>query len=216
MLAKIKCAIEEMIEAFRENPFEFLYESDVRACLSCILHKKFSSEDDQISMKTTESGPKFLFGKFVSFSPVKTEYPSKKSKLSLFKKNFDIVVIDRWKIDDNTHLIKLAEKKNEFFWNRKIKAAIEIKLCQLGDTFLDKFNEMGKDTCKFREYRDTILKNESLIGLALLFVQPRKEDIKKMLSGYHWKLRKSLDFLKEGITSLVITESELLEVLDKP
>jgi hypothetical protein len=214
-LNKIKSALDEFIRTFQRNPFEFLYESDVKACLSCILHKKFSSGNDQISMETTKSGLKFFCGKSVTFSPVKTEYPSKERVLSIFTKSFDIAVIDKRKIDDNTHLRNIEERRNELFWNRKVKVAIEIKYCQLGDGFREKLRGIESDAAKIERYSTEVRNDNKLIGLALLFVQPRKEDIEQKLDGYRWKKLSPPNVLKENVTRLIITESELLEISPK-
>ncbi len=149
--------LEKFFESFQNNPFNYLYESDLQAYLYSLLDKGIDK-----TVKLKGEGKGLLDGHEFETSIVKTEYPS--------KMRFDIALIDDHEAPDFKSVVR-SKYHNEIFWVLPVKTAIEIKYRQLGERLLDKINEAYADIDKIIKYMDETEKKEDIKGFSLYFVQ---------------------------------------------
>lgn len=159
-LETLKSSIIDVIEDFRGNPFDFLYEADIQAALFAKTRERFFTE--RVEMKGGYRAPEFYpEGGVVKTTPVKCEYPS--------GQRFDIAVIDHGRAE-HYERARWQENswKNDRFWGQPLRAAVEIKYMQLGDRPNHRREGFQADIKKLRDYRNA---DSQFTGIALLFVQ---------------------------------------------
>lgn len=159
-LETLKSSIVDVIDDFRGNPFDFLYEADIQAALFAKARERFYPE--RVDMKGGYRKPEFYpEGCVVKTTPVKCEYPS--------GQRFDIAVIDPCRVEHYDEA-RLQENnwKNDRFWGQPLRAAVEIKYMQLGDRPNHRMAGLLADVKKLRQYGDL---NPKFAGIAMLFVQ---------------------------------------------
>lgn len=159
-LETLKSSIVDVIDDFRSNPFDFLYEADIQAALFAEARKRFYPE--KVEMKGGYLPPEFYpEGYVVKTTPVKCEYPS--------GQRFDIAVIDHLRAE-HYERARWQEKnwKSDRFWGQPLRAAVEIKYMQLGDRPNHRRAGLLADLSKLRGYRNA---DPQFSGIAMLFVQ---------------------------------------------
>lgn len=156
----VKDCILKFCKEFKNNPFNFLYESSIQGRLYSLMYEELAALNESASFIT--SGKKLTIGGTQNVSLVQTEYPS--------EVRFDIAFIDKNRMIRNDEYSK--KYKNELFWIQPVNIAIEIKYAQLGDKIDDKVLQLKNDISKIENYRTQ--KNYTslnFLGIALLFIQ---------------------------------------------
>lgn len=210
-LKKVYEGINEFIGRYQSNPFDFLYEADIRSILFSTIFQKFGA--DTVSLKGGYSGKYYHQVDSIQTIPVKCEYPTTKSHVSKTS-TFDIAVID------SGHLIHYdAEKakkenwKSDPFWKQYLRIAMEIKYCQLGHNPHYKANEIDKDVEKLHRYRSGSC-DRQFLGIALAFIQCESIDTKPFLNGR--LLDDEYAQPSEGVYKYVINPSHWWKISAEP
>jgi hypothetical protein len=153
--------IRELIHRFQRHPFDFLYEADLQAILFALLVNQF--EDERITMNGGYPGNAGAYNGFIRTVPVKCEYPG--------SQRFDISIIDPGAIRhfDSKTALDLGWK-NDPFWEQGVRAAVEIKYCQLGDKERRRCAEVECDVEKLRDYL-SVRGDRPFLGITLVFIQ---------------------------------------------
>jgi hypothetical protein len=189
--------IEQLIAQYQDNPFDFLYESDIQGYLFSVLFRDYKKEPpiEMLGMHW----PANCYGKspLIATVPVKCEYPT--------DTRFDIALIDPRKIKEYTK--EQAEKngwKSDLFWNQPVRVAIEIKYAQLGFTKELARSKVKKDIAKLRNYLDERTSGDFL-GLSLLFIQSFQMDLNLDDTSDYMELYDQLP-AETGIYAYVVTQ----------
>lgn len=190
-LETLKSSIVDVVDDFRRNPFDFLYEADIQAALFAKAREKFDQE--RVEMKGGYRPPEFYpEGCAVRTTPVKCEYPS--------GQRFDIAVIDQRRVEHyEKEKWERNKWKNDRFWGQPLCAAVEIKYMQLGDRLNHRAAGLMADIKKLRAYKD---KDPQFSGIALLFVQSDLQ-FSEMLCGDMTKIE-SISSVRNGIYAAII------------
>jgi hypothetical protein len=201
-LKKVHEAIKEFVDKYQNNPFNFLYEADIRSILFSIIFQKFGTET--VKLRGGYSGNNYSRVDSIPTIPVKCEYPTPGSHESKIG-TFDIAVIDpHHLIHYNSEQPKLKGWKSDPFWTQNLRIAIEIKYCQLGHVPRHKVTESAKDIEKLREYHRHS-SDRKFLGIALIFIQSESIDIRPFRLGEALNDRYAEP--SEGVYKYVITPS---------
>lgn len=154
-------ALRNAIHEYQQSPFNFLYERDLQALVFAILYQGFSAS--RIRINGGYHPGHYGGNDYIETVPVKSEYPNDWA--------FDIAIIDGESVE-NFDPVKARERGwlNDPFWNQPVRAAIEIKYCQLGESVRRKVASVGVGVAKLLEYRDKF-PGRPFLGIALAFVQ---------------------------------------------
>jgi hypothetical protein len=145
---RLRRAIDGTVSRFLENPFDYLYESDLRSTLHRLASEEF--HDDRIPL--TVHDPKRWHAGTSTIHRVMSEYPS--------GLRFDLALLSE----------TLDGTKN--VWNQPVRGAIELKLWQPDGTG----NDFRGDIVKIESYRARCAATgQPFSGLVLLFVHPGAE-----------------------------------------
>lgn len=159
-LTLIKNDLLKVIVQFKQNPFLYFYEEDLRVDLVTSMK---NSLDESIFFNIPSNFNSICDSSFIiqkkhiKSSPIKTEYPV----ILKNKRRFDIVYLENNGYD---------------FYNLKPKLAIELKL---GSDLIgsDKCLQFKKDFKKLVKYRNLmIMQNETFTGIATYFYQTEIKD----------------------------------------
>lgn len=159
--------IAKLVERFRRNPFDYLYERDLQAALFALVAEGFGAET--IAMKggrwdITEYGGTDT----VCTVPVKCEYPT--------SRGFDLAIIDPETLRPYDKAQWRAEGlNNDPFWDQPVLAAVELKYCQLGDRRDLRRASCNADIGKLKRYLEH-RGERPFLGISLLFVQSASID----------------------------------------
>ncbi len=153
--------INTFLQEFADNPFNYLYESDIRAVLYTRLYDAFAENKFRVPLHPKKYEKIIPSNQYTN--PVKTEY------LKPLGLPFDIGIVDR--SYDNEKLSKQYNNlRNENFWILPLSMAIEIKYAQLGDSFSSSFKGLKGDLSKIENYIKRLCPT-NFYGLGLLFFQ---------------------------------------------
>jgi len=185
IISNIISSVNYIIELFQENPFNFLYESEIQA----VLYSKLNADaNKKIELPVEmEESLKEIGKDSITTNIVRAEYPS--------GKRFDIAIIHP---DSKRHRGK--GDLNEAFWNENILGAIELKYCQLHQGHFVQLMGFKDNLKKLEEFKNPESRFELKIGLALLFVQERQ------ISEYYVE--------KAGLELVEITQIEQISVIE--
>jgi hypothetical protein len=188
--------IATAISRFQGNPFDFLYERDLQALVFSLLLSEFA--DERIPMAGGFHGTHAYGGSdTVQTVPVKCEYPNPGV--------FDIAIIDR-------HAVRLFDRElwqrqgmtNDAFWNQPVRAAAELKYCQLGDRETGRLAEVRKDEEKLHRYLEERRgKGRPFLGISMLFIQSAGPIPPAFL-----KAHKLQEDLSEGIARYLVSPQD--------
>ncbi len=194
----LKNSIAELVEDFRSNPFDYLYEADLQAALFSIARAKFKSKEMAIWMEGGYHASGLFPDKYaVGTTPVKCEYPS--------GKRFDIAIIDPKRVEPFESTRARTEGwKNERFWAQPLCAAVEIKYLQLGDRLNHRAAGLKSDLAKLKGYQ---FADPGFCGIAMLFVQASAQYSEKPCDGME-KI-KDISAVSEGFYVAVIGPTEM-------
>jgi hypothetical protein len=160
----ITLCLNAFIKVFQNNPFEFLFESDIQARLYSILRERVRHE---VALPVVYHKER-MGSNTITTSIIKTEYPSK-TKVG---GKFDIAVIH----PDSRK--KLGEEEigdgalNDAFWNQNLLGTIEIKYGQVGLELKRELGRLWRDVRKLQGYNSNPQAEFRIqFKLALLFIQ---------------------------------------------
>jgi hypothetical protein len=156
---KVIEGLNYFIKIFRENPFDFLSESDIQAAIYSILHEQIK-EPFYMKVETLKNR-KLIDKDQVLTNLVKTQYPAKKRQEPT-EGLFDVAIIHP---DSKIP----PSQTNEGWWNQKLLGAIEIKYFQ-GTNKKENVSGLKEDLLKLKNYENDH-KDKFKFGLALLFIQ---------------------------------------------
>lgn len=151
-------AIETTVREFLENPWDFLYESDIRARLFSRLFDLVREDTDGVSVSIGEQ-------RQITTSVVKTEYPS--------RHRFDVAIIDT----DSDVYEEWATKMYPYEhpdpallpWQLPVCVAVEIKDHVTGFSVPGQFQSMMDDIGKIQGFAGQ--SGGAMAGLSILFLQ---------------------------------------------
>jgi hypothetical protein len=167
----VYAAIEEIAREFCENPFMYLYESDLQSRLTSILY--LSTRSMLISLDARSRKPA-CFGDrtTIQTSILKTEYPSIGVVSSLVPTpvrrlgRFDIALID-----EENPVRYTQGMTNDVFWTQPVRVGIEIKYWQGGEPKRSRLAGLQGDLDKLATYGSRPDLSPRFLGIALLFIQ---------------------------------------------
>ena len=172
-LDKFHSGIREFVKRYQQNPFDFLYEADIRALLAAELWHRFS--EVPLSLRGGYWYPAIggTIGA-ISTVPIKCEYPGER---------FDIALIDRTSPRHfDAAQARLEGWRSDTFWNQPVRAAIEIKCCQVTDDARRRRQDLDTDVRKLANYLDK-RGDKPFLGLAMIFVQSDSFDTTSFVSS---------------------------------
>jgi|GEM_PF-6376398 len=166
--------ISESLAEFQGAPFDFLCERDLQAVVFWSCRRAFTGK--RIRMQGGYHNAAAYGGlSWIETVPVKCEYPN--SRL------FDVALIDATCLEAyDPEIWRQRNWKNDRFWDQRVRAAIEIKYIQLGDSMRTKAQGFDADVSKLMAYAHTSL-DVPFLGIALLFVQSDALDCSKFCVG---------------------------------
>ena len=168
ILDVVKATLMSFVKIFQNNPFDFLYETDIQASIYSKLFYEFSL----LRQSKPMTGEKWIEehyrdGSFVTTNIVKTEYPS--------GIRFDIAVLD-----PGLQYVKCTpQMSNDMFWSQPVLIAIELKYCMLGDNANSKKNSCLSDLEKLKRYQADHPQPDRFCGLAVLFIMSYNENCRR-------------------------------------
>lgn len=200
----LQTTITDFISEYQRNVFNFLFERDLQSLLFSTAYRHFANES--IRMRGGYHGKSAYGGNdYIDTIPIKCEYPTSQV--------FDIGLIDSEAIQDYNEIqCKQQNWKNDKFWDQAVRAAIELKYYQLGDSYSRKVWEVEKDVAKLTEYlkeRDGL--QHPFLGIALICTQTKQLDPSKFCVGK--PLESSELFPTTGIYRYIVTPSSVMKFI---
>ena len=192
--SNVKIALSETIGEFRENPFDFFYEEDIRATLFYKLKQKIEDEgtydiDDQfVDLKK-------IYPEGIKSNLVKSEYPY----AGFARKRFDVAV--------------LHASHNDFY-KCPVQIGIEIKMGSK-ETKMEPVSGYFENIVSLREYSDHLLKQKkSFTGIAIYFYQTKLEQPEKYFSSKNIELvdMNNLEFQADEIYALIVSKDKVFKI----
>jgi hypothetical protein len=159
---KVIEGLNYFIKIFRENPFDFLSESDIQAAIYSILHEQIK-EPFYMKVETLKNR-KLIDKDQILTNLVKTQYPAISKKLET-RRVFDIAIIH-----PDSKISKTELNTNEAWWNQELLGAIEIKYFQ-GTNENGAVRGLREDLVKLKNHHKKESEDKFEFGLALLFIQ---------------------------------------------
>lgn len=206
--------VVNFIAEFQQNPFKFLYERDIQSVLYARLYDTFYSNTIQL-VGGYHTKEEYGGSTKIKTVPVHCEQNDR-------GRPFDIVLIDDGQLIPYSESTRAAESwANDKFWRQPLRAAIEIKYHQLGDTPSRRINGFNTDYTKLQAYGDD---NRNFLGIALLFVQSLNQDsFRSTFSSRLVSRAKTISpariiakARKPGTYQLVVTARQIYEILGVP
>jgi len=139
------CAINSVIKNFQENPYNFLYESDIQCALFCALRNEITGHIKVPNTKTVEHRLNLVYSEYLN--------------------KIDIVCLDPEAI---VGLDPSLFRKDTFIYNLPVFLGIELKYIWMHSN--NGFNVLQNDYEKLTKIKETI-KNWMVLG----FIQREKE-----------------------------------------
>lgn len=185
-------SIDRAVERFQRNPFDFLFEADLQGLLFGFLLDDCKDETIEIAGGYHPADPYTEPGSRIRTVSVKCEYPN--------SHKFDIAILDSQAVEHfDRARCQEHNWKNDFFWRQPVRAAVEVKYYQLGDSRSDRVAEVAQDVEKLRRYHEDH-KDRAFLGISLLFVQSGK-----LISAPFRDGSPIADDPSEGIAKYVVT-----------
>lgn len=193
--------IEQFVSIFKNNSFNFLYESDIQYGLARQLSDATRNIDVRLPKKPPSGNKQGHYGPFEEYEFVMTNMVHLE-----YGPFFDIALLD-----PNGIQTLNEQATNDGFWSHPIRIAIEVKFqtvdsCKIADN--KKITDFFKDIEKLRNYREKLEPTQEFLGIAILFLQAYNWDIrssKKLIgSTIHDEL---LPLPEKGIVSYLISPS---------
>lgn len=194
-------ALSKLVKDFQDYPFDYLYEADLQARLYGHLFEELSCA--RIPMKARAHLGQYGTDNAPTTLPLKCEYPSP-SKRTGIQARFDIALLDSTQVQQFDATKSEGQLNNDWFWSYPVRAAVELKYLQLGDTLYNKRNGAMKDVVKLQEYRGK-QKPGPFLGIAVLFVQPANVKMKDVFGG---RAILETEVPSEGIFGYIVTQTK--------
>lgn len=181
IIARVRGAVDQTVAEFIANPFDFLYESDLRSVLYYFARQAL--EDSRVPLRVRD--PRAGTTSDLTITRVRSEYPSELTP----RQRFDIAILPD----------VLGPSKNR--WCQPVRAAVELKLWQVDGTG----GWMERDRSKLTGYLETCrAAQRPFCGIGLVFVHPGAEwRIAEFAS-----LRTGADFPENGCAIHIVTRTE--------
>lgn len=189
--------ISSAILRFQKNPFDFLYERDLQGLLFSSLLDAFSGHVIEMNGGYHSVG---AYGDVCTIQtvPIKCEYPG--------NEKFDVALLDHEALRVFDHRIAREEGwKNDVFWNQPVRAAVEIKYCQLNDNLRHRRDGVNSDIEKLRKYSQS--RERPFLGISILFIQPANINLSTFIDGNEMN-----DDPIEGITKYIVSQKEYRKI----
>ena len=192
--SNVKIALSETIGEFRENPFDFFYEEDIRATLFYKLKQKIEDEgtndiDDQfVDLKK-------IYPEGIKSNLVKSEYPY----AGIARKRFDVAV--------------LHPSDNDFY-KCSVQIGIEIKMGSK-ETKMEPVSGYFENIVSLREYSNHLLKQKkSFTGIAIYFYQTKLDHPEKYFPSATIELvdMNNLEFQANEIYALIVSQDKVFKI----
>ena len=172
--SRISLCLNSVVELFKANPFEFLYERELQA----ILYSSLKSAITESIHAPVEIHRDRLEKEWIPINLIRAEYPCVTKTIS----QFDIAVIH---LDSTRKASRYEGQLNDAFWNQNLFGAIELKYLQIGyeNNLRRELNGFWKDIEKLRRYPNP----EGLsvqFRLALLFIQSFNDSMLPIIYKY--------------------------------
>jgi hypothetical protein len=195
-------SIEALIGAFQRNPFNFLYEADLRGTLLHLLTLAFGDTSDIEMRGGYHDSAAYGGNMIIRTTPAKSEYPTGEGL-----ERFDVAIIDRGAVRHYDQAFWEARRfKNDAFWNQPVRAAVELKYCQLGQGLPSQCEATNDDAEKLWSYLGKAEReHRRFLGVAMLFVQSSKTLDTIPFSNQEDRIERDP---QEGIVKYLATPSE--------
>ena len=192
----LNASVQDFVCEFQGNVFNFLYERDLQSILFSIAYRHFATE--RVRMRGGFHRENAYGGNnYIDTVPIKCEYP--------MSQVFDIGLIDSDAVQHyDTALWNQYNWKNDKFWDQPVRAAVELKYYQLGDSIEDKASAYEADVEKLKRYYDKRTHN-LFLGIALICIQTEQLDIFPFSVGEPYK--QDAAFPQTGVFRYVVTSS---------
>ena len=172
-------AIENFIKRFRENPFRYLYESDIKCGLYCEL----SSFYDTLISLEPKHWKQENFGPIINFAQLTTEYKylfkyGNNSSKQASHQRIDIAILDKDNVLtlDKINLPGQIQYMGEAIWLQPVKYGIELKLSSGLD--YPPISSIETDIQKLRMYYHSFSNRKNLnVGLSICFCHTGYDNI---------------------------------------
>jgi len=170
---RLTSCLNSVIQSFRENPFDFLYEIELQATLYSDLKKTITETiEAPVVIHRNKIGKEW-----VPINLIRMEYPGVTKTGGLF----DIAVIH----PDSKRKASMEENyENDAFWNQNLLGVVEIKYCLIGYNLNRTLKSFWQDIKKLKEYHNPEKEFTIQFRLALLFIQLFDESMHSIISRY--------------------------------